>query len=72
MDAKDKAGSFKRLAVARTNRAIDAIRLVGNLSGGGYESTEDQREAVFGAIRSSLAEAESRFAGKTDANKFEL
>lgn len=72
MDKADKAQSFKRLAVARTNKVIDSVRLVGNLSGAGYESTPEQRAAMFGAIRASLDEAEARFAGKSDTPKFEL
>jgi hypothetical protein len=69
---KDKAADFKRLAVSRTNKALSTIRLVGNLSGSGYESNPDQIAAIFGALRTSLDEAEARFSGTAKTDTFEL
>jgi len=72
MNTNDKAADFKRLAVKRTNRALDSIRLIGNLSSANYESTPEQVEAILGALRTSLAELEGKFAGAKDRPDFTL
>jgi hypothetical protein len=68
----DKASDFKRLAVSRTNKALHDVRLIGNLASSNYESTPEQRAAIFGALRASLDEAEAKFSGKGTDDRFTL
>lgn len=68
----DKASDFKRLAVSRVNKALNDIRLVGNLSSANYESTPDQIDLMLRTLRASIDELEAKFAGKTDRPEFTL
>lgn len=57
-----KENRFVRIAQARTNKAIDMIDLIGNLSNTSiYAFTFDQVDHIFTAIQESLAEAKQRF-----------
>jgi hypothetical protein len=65
---KDKAADFVRLAEKRLFKALEAIRLCGNLSNSNdYTSTKEQVLMMFDAIREETAAAEARF--KIDAHK---
>lgn len=55
-----KQDRFKRLATKRMQKALNDIRLVGNLSGPGYESTPEQ----VNLIERALAEAVTDVIGK--------
>lgn len=73
MDVKKE--NFKRIATNRTNKIIDMISLLGNLSNSSfYEYTEDQIEAIFKAIQEELDKQHEKF--KTEKKgknkKFEL
>lgn len=60
MDEKSEA--FKRLATARVNKALNDIRLVGNLSNrSNYEFTRDDVDAVFEALRVAIRDCRKRF-----------
>ena len=51
---------FLRIAPGRVQRAIEALKLVGDLAGPKYEYTEDEAfKAVF-ALRAHLEEVEKR------------
>ena len=70
-----KQQNFKRIAEARTNKIIDMISLLGNLSNTSYyEYTDDQIESVFSAIESELRKAKKKFVktGKAGKKRFEL
>lgn len=71
----DKHDKFRRLAESRTNKALEAIRRIGNLSNKSLYDWEDQEvRKVLKALREAVSEVESRFAspqGKT-VNKFKL
>jgi hypothetical protein len=54
---ESKADKFKRLAGKRVNKALNGIRGIGNLGGGGYESTAEQREKIEKALNDALAAA---------------
>jgi hypothetical protein len=54
---ESKADKFKRLAGKRVNKALNGIRGIGNLGGGGYESTAEQREKIEKALNDALAVA---------------
>ena len=57
-----KREKFRKLAEKRTNKAIDAIRLIGNLSNHQlYEWEEAEVKKILKALRDSLGEVEARF-----------
>lgn len=61
--AVDKKANFIRIAEARTNKIIESIALLGNLSNASYyEYTPDQIEAMFSAIQEELDNQKKRFA----------
>ena len=61
--AVDKKANFIRIAEARTNKIIESITLLGNLSNTSYyEYTPDQIEAMFSAIQEELDAQKKRFA----------
>ena len=60
--AVDKKGNFIRIAESRTNKIIESIALLGNLSNSSYyEYTPEQIEAIFGAIQEELDNQRKRF-----------
>ena len=68
--AVDKKGNFVRIAEARTNKIIESITLLGNLSNTSYyEYTPDQIEAMFSAIQEELDNQKKRFAGNGPQKK---
>lgn len=70
-----KQQNFKRIAESRTNKIIDMIDLLGNLSNTSfYEYTDDQIEEIFDAIQKELDAQRKKF-DKKDKNgkkRFEL
>ena len=68
--AVDKKANFIRIAEARTNKIIESIALLGNLSNTSYyEYTPDQIEAMFSAIQEELDNQKRRFADSGPKNK---
>lgn len=68
--AVDKKANFIRIAEARTNKIIESITLLGNLSNTSYyEYTPDQIEAMFSAIQEELDTQKKRFAGSGPKKK---
>ena len=72
--AIDKKANFIRIAEARTNKIIESITLLGNLSNTSYyEYTPEQIEAMFSAIQEELDNQKKRFADSgPKKNKFRL
>lgn len=70
-----KRAKFRDLAESRTNKAIDAIGRIGNLSNRAiYEWEEAEVRKILKALKDAVAEVEGRFAspkGKINA-KFKL
>ena len=71
MDARIKTESehtptrqkFRELAENRTNRALDAIRRIGNLSNTQlYEWEDAELKKILKALKDAVGEAEERFA----------
>lgn len=61
--AVDKKANFIRIAEARTNKIIESIALLGNLSNSSYyEYSPDQIDAMFSAIQEELDNQRKRFA----------
>lgn len=64
---RDKSEKFVELANKRVNRAIDDIRLIGNLSNrSNYEYSPEQVAKIFQELQSELAKSRARF---TDIKK---
>lgn len=70
-----KHAKFRELAESRTNKALDAIGRIGNLSNRSiYEWDEVEVRKIMKALREAVSDVESRFAspkGKAGA-KFRL
>ena len=61
-DKSIKKENFKRLAEARTNKIIDMIYLLGNLSNkSNYSYTKEQVDIIFDSISKSLEETRTKF-----------
>jgi len=72
MEARSaKHAKFRELAQARTNRALEAITRISNLSNRHlYEWDEAEVRKIIRALRSAVADVEGRFSspkGKLDA-----
>ena len=62
-----KTAKFIELAEKRTQRIINNLELIGNLSNRrNYTYTEDQYEKIFKAVKRALRESEEKF---IDANR---
>ena len=71
--AVDKKANFIRIAESRTNKIIESIRLLGNLSNTSYyEYTPENIEAIFTAIQEELDNQKKRFSDNTKKKKFRL
>ncbi|MGY4532652.1 transcriptional antiterminator [Pseudomonas sp. TE3786] len=58
----DKREKFVRLAEQRVNRAMNDIRLIGNLSNrNAYSFNDDDVKKIFKALQKELDQAKSRF-----------
>jgi len=65
-----KADKFKRLAVARVNKTLDALNQIGQLSAkANYEYTPEQVEKILDTIGAKLEDVEASFAGKKAASE---
>ena len=71
--SQDKKDNFRRLAEARTNKILDMIALLGNLSNKShYEYSPEQVDAMFQAIQQALDEQKERFEDKPATRRFRL
>ena len=63
MQLAEKRQKFRSLAESRTNRALDAIRRIGNLSNTQlYQWEEAELRKIIKALKDSVSEVEERFA----------
>jgi ABC-type Fe3+-hydroxamate transport system substrate-binding protein len=72
---RDKRAKFVELTNKRVNKAIDQLRLVGNLSNrASYEYTEDDAKKIIKALQKELDNLKSKFMDESsgDANDFRL
>ncbi|TIL38588.1 MAG: hypothetical protein E5Y82_13935 [Mesorhizobium sp.] len=59
---RDKRASFVKLANQRVNKALDQIRLVGNLSNrGAYEFSEEDARKIVKALQRAVEATRGRF-----------
>ena len=70
-ESSEKHRKFREIAEGRTNKAIDAIARLGNLSNRSlYVWEESEVKRIIKALRDSVAEVDNRFAspkGKSNA-----
>ena len=68
--ANNKQQNFKRIAENRTNKIIDMIDLLGNLSNkSNYDYTDADVDKIFKAIETSLRNSKSKFSTTTYPKK---
>ena len=71
--SKQKRENFIRLAENRTNKILDMIRLLGNLSNtSNYTYTKDDVLKIFSAIEKELADTKKMFDMIGTDDKFTL
>ena len=59
---RDKHGKFVELATKRVNKALDQIRLVGNLSNRmTYEYSEEEAKKILRALQKEIDTVKSKF-----------
>jgi len=70
---RDKRQKFIQLAEARVARALNDIRLIGNLSNrSAYEYADDDIRKIFRALQKELDAAKSRFGGEAGFREIEF
>ena len=70
---RDKRKKFIQLAEARVARALNDIRLIGNLSNRGAYAYEDEDvRKIFRALQKELETAKSRFGGENSSREIEF
>lgn len=57
----EKHENFRRLAQTRTDRVLDDLRKLANLSSPNYEFEDGEVEKIFAAIEEGVEEARGRF-----------
>ncbi len=66
----EKRDNFIRLAEGRVTRAIDSIRVIGNLSNrSNYEYTEEDSKKIIDALQSEVNALKVQFKPKPSSNK---
>ena len=69
----EKHNNFRRLAPARTERVLEQLRKLANLSSPNYEFEDGEVEKIFAAIEEAVEEARGRFRrGLNKRNRFTL
>lgn len=71
----DKKSNFKRIAESRTNKIIDLLELLGNLSNTSfYEYSKTDIEKIFSSIETQIEKTKSKFSKKKKPSRkrFEL
>ena len=72
-DNESKGDKFVRLAEPRVEKALTAIRRVGNLGARSlYEYQDEDVEAIVGTLSQALADMESRFRERPRQQEFRL
>lgn len=72
IENETKEQRFVRIAEPRVSRACKAVSLLGNLAGSGYEYTEEQVNAMFGAVQEALDTARAQFKKKNNVARFKF
>lgn len=68
-----KKERFKKIAVNRTNRILDTLRLLGNCANTlNYEYSDEDAKKIFQAIENELKKSKSKFFDENEPKKFRL
>lgn len=68
-----KRERFVRLAEARTNKTIDMIRLLGNLSNkNNYDYTEEDVTKIFAALEKEIKLSKAKYFSANSSDSFKL
>lgn len=68
--AESSRNRFVRLAIARVNKTIKSIQVVGNLSNkSNYSYTEDDVDRIFRALQNELKTCRQRFSNEKSEEK---
>lgn len=71
--SKQKRENFVRLAEARTNKILEMIRLLGNLSNtSNYSYTKQDVDKIFHALQNELTETKKKFDTIGNDDRFTL
>lgn len=71
--SKLKRENFVRLAEARTNKILDMVRLLGNLSNtSNYSYTKEDVDKIFNTIEKELVDVRKKFDTIGNEEKFTL
>lgn len=65
---ESKSERFKRLASKHVNATMKQIELIGNLSSGSYEYSEEQVNKIFDTLQESLDSAKAMFSKTKQTN----
>jgi len=69
----EKRERFEKVAVARTNKILNDLRLLGNCSNkNNYSYTEADIRKIFSAIESEIKKTKAKFLGGKKEDKFTL
>ena len=69
MEQSTKHKNFKRIAEARTEKVLDMLDLIGNLSNTSfYEYDDKEVKAIFDAIEEAINENKKKFYKKNKKN----
>jgi ABC-type Fe3+-hydroxamate transport system substrate-binding protein len=67
---RDKHGKFIELATKRVNKALDQIRLVGNLANRTiYEYSDDEAKRILRALQKEVDTVKSKFGDSNGAGE---
>lgn len=70
MDSSTKHKNFKRIAEARTDKVLDMLDLIGNLSNTSfYEYDDKEVKAIFDAIEKSVQDNKKKFSNKKKSKR---
>ena len=59
--AEDKHVKFKRVVTPRVQKALKAIKLIGNQASKAYEYSEDDVHVIFGTLHDAVSDTEKMF-----------
>lgn len=69
----EKRERFEKVAVARTNKVLNDLRLLGNCSNkNNYSYSERDIKKIFNAIETEIKKTKSKFMGGKKDEKFVL
>lgn len=70
MEQNIKHKNFKRIAEARTEKALDMLDLIGNLSNTSfYDYSQDEVDRIFDTLQKSLNENKKKFNKKNKGKR---